>query len=183
MTHLSYRTLALKGCLILLFSFAYLPATTIAQTSPSIDVSSELDAETTDRFTESNAFRIITNRDNSVNLVVSMGGIAIQFSDEFLNNLEEEIKNSDENTSEASALADVIRSMVGSGVRTILDHAILIPYYEINSVSYSDGRIVITDVNGEEIFNDLEINDKQVMEDFSGRDARRFVAEAEKRLI
>jgi hypothetical protein len=39
------------------------------------------------------------------------------------------------------------------------------------------------DLNGNEIFDELEINDTQVMDDFSRRDARRFVADAERRLI
>jgi hypothetical protein len=113
---------------------------------------------------------------------VAESGIAIQFSDQFMDNLEDEI-NSEDGDSDNSVLAKTIKSMVSSGVRTILDHAILIPFYEIGSVSYEDGRIIVTDVNGEEIFDDLEVNDVQVMEDFSRRDSRRFVADAEKRLI
>jgi len=167
----------------MLLSVAFFPSTSQAQNNPSIGVSSDIDAETTDRFSESSAIRLITNNDESVDLSVTDGGVAIQFSDKFLENLEDGIKKSEDQTGEASAIAEAIRSMVGSGVRTLLDHAILIPYFEIGSVSYSDGRILITDLNGDDIFSDLEINDKQVMGDFSRRDARRFVADCEKRLI
>jgi hypothetical protein len=113
---------------------------------------------------------------------VAETGIAIQFSEQFMDNLDDEI-NSADGDGDNSVLAKTIKSMVSSGVRTILDHAILIPFYEIGSISYEDGRIIITDMNGEELFEDLEVNDKQVMEDFSRRDSRRFVADAEKLLI
>lgn len=183
MDRFKYITRTLTGCLIMILSVALLPSTLLAQNNPSIGVSSDIDAETTDRFTESDAIRLITNKDETVDLAVTDSGVAIQFSDKFLENLEDGIKNSEEETGEASAFADAIRSMVGSGVRTLLDHAILIPYFEIGSVSYSEGRIIITDVNGKDMLEDLEINDKQVMDDFSRRDARRLVDDAEKRLI
>jgi len=166
-----------------LFSLLSLLSISSALQAQNIEMPSDIDADAVDRFTESNTIRFITNSDESVNLIVAEAGIAIQFSDEFLNNLEHEIKNEGDENSEASKLGDVIRSMVGSGVRSILDHAILIPFYEIGSISYEDGRIYITDVNGNELFENLEINDKQVMEDFSRRDSRRFVSDTEKLLI
>lgn len=167
---------------VTLFSlFSLLSISSVLQ-AQSIDMPSDIDADPVERFSESNTIRFITNSDESVNLIVAETGIAIQFSDQFLDNLDDEI-NSEEGDGENSVLAETIKSMVSSGVRTILDHAILIPFYEIGSVSYEDGRIILTDVNGEEIFDDLEINDTQVMEDFSRRDSRRFVADAEKLLI
>ena len=166
-----------------LFSLLSLLSISSALHAQNIEMPSDIDADAVDRFTESNTIRFITNSYESVNLIVAEAGIAIQFSDEFLNNLEHEIKNEGDENSEASKLGDVIRSMVGSGVRSILDHAILIPFYEIGSISYEDGRICITDVNGNELFENLEINDKQVMEDFSRRDSRRFVSNVEKLLI
>jgi hypothetical protein len=165
--------------LISLFTLLSISSAVHAQ---NIEMPSDIDADAVDRFSESDVVRFITNRDESVNLIVAESGIAIQFSDQFMDNLEDEI-NSEDGDSDNSVLAKTIKSMVSSGVRTILDHAILIPFYEIGSVSYEDGRIIVTDVNGEEIFDDLEVNDVQVMEDFSRRDSRRFVADAEKRLI
>jgi len=165
-----------------LFSVLSLLSISSVLHAQNIEMPSDIDADAVDRFSESNAIRFITNSDETVNLIVAETGIAIQFSDQFMNNLEDEI-NSNESDGDDSVLAKTIKSMVSSGVRTILDHAILIPFYEIGSVSYKDGRIYITDVNGKELFEDLEINDKQVMEDFSRRDSRRFVADAEKLLI
>ena len=165
-----------------LFSLLSLLSISSVLHAQNIEMPSDIDADAVDRFSEPNTIRFITNSDETVNLIVAETGIAIQFSDQFMNNLEDEI-NSKESDGDDSVLAKTIKAMVSSGVRTILDHAILIPFYEIGSVSYKDGRIYITDVNGNELFEDLEINDKQVMEDFSRRDSRRFVADAEKLLI
>jgi hypothetical protein len=176
-----YRLLKKSNATALISLFTLLSISSAVH-AQNIEMPSDIDADAVDRFSESDVVRFITNRDESVNLIVAESGIAIQFSDQFMDNLEDEI-NSEDGDSDNSVLAKTIKSMVSSGVRTILDHAILIPFYEIGSVSYEDGRIIVTDVNGEEIFDDLEVNDVQVMEDFSRRDSRRFVADAEKRLI
>lgn len=168
---------------ILILGASLLTDISMAQQNGPVHVSSDVDSEVVARFSESNAVRIITSRDRSVNLVVADVGIAVQFTDRFLDDLEDEIHESEKNVDESSTVANVITSMVGSGVRTLLDHSILIPFHEISGITLDDGRIVIIDANGKEIFEDLEINDKQVMEDFSRRDARRFVADAEQRLI
>ena len=180
---LSKSTLPYSGLLALFLFIVATPFQTQAQSNSNFNVSSDIDAETIDRVTRDSSIRLITNSDDSVELAVTNSGIAIQFSDKFLENLDNEIKNSDDESGEESVLADAIRSMVSSGVRSVLNHAILIPYYEIGSVSYSEGRIVITDLDGKEIFKDLEINDRKVIDDFSRRDARRFVADAERMLI
>ena len=183
MTHIACRIQVLSARLLFLFGLLSLSSVTYAQNGSNITISSDVDAETVDRFSESEVVRFITNSDESVNLMVAQTGIAIQFSDRFLNDLDDEILNSEDENSEATAFEKAIRAMVGSGVRTLLDHAILIPFYELSSVRYDDGRIHVTDINGEDIFENLEVNDKQIMEDFSRRDSRRFVADAEKRLI
>lgn len=186
---LSKSQLSLAGLFALILIFVSTPFQLQAQsnsnsnTNSKFNVSSDIDAETIDRVDRNSSVRLITNRDESVDLAVTNSGIAIQFSDKFLENLDNEINSSENDSGEKSAFGDAIRSMVSSGVRSLLEHAILIPYYEIGSVSYSDGRIIITDLDGKEIFNDLEMNDKQVMDDFSRRDARRFVADAERMLI
>lgn len=173
------KSILVSTALLSLFTLLSISSSAHAQ---SIEMPSDIDADAVDRFSDSNTIRFITNSDESVNLIVAETGIAIQFSDQFMDNLEDEI-NSDSGEGDNSMLSKTIKSMVSSGVRTILDHAILIPFYELGSVSYEDGRIIITDMNGEELFEDLEVNDKQVMEDFSRRDSRRFVADAEKLLI
>lgn len=183
MKKLLYTTLPFIGILIVSLGLSFLPELSHAQNNRTIKISSDVDSEVVERFTESSSERIITTRNKSVDLVISNTGLAIQFTDDFLNDLEEEIRDSDNKEDESSKIEKIILSMAGSGVRALLDHAIVIPFHEIEDVRYDEGRIIIKDRNGEEIFGDLEINDQRIVEDFNRRDARRFVADAEKRLI
>lgn len=143
----------------------------------------DIDADITHRLHHNDAEYAMTTREGSVDLLVAHDAILIQFSDRFLEGLEEEIRADEErNYDEASVLADVIKSMVSNGVRKMLDHALTIPLHEIREVYYEDGRLYIIDREGEELFGDLEIDDVDVMEDFSRRDSRRFVAAVERKM-
>ncbi len=143
----------------------------------------DIDADITQRLHPRDAEYAMTTREGSVDLLVTDDAIQIQFSDRFLAELEDEIRDDeDQDYHEASVLADVIKSMVTTGVKKLLDHALIIPLYEISEVYYDDGRLYIIDREGDEIFEDLEIDDVDVMEDFSRRDARRFVAAVERRM-
>jgi len=70
--------------------------------------------------------------------------------------------------------------MVKSGVNTLLDRALAIPLYEISEVSYTDGTLIIKNLDGTEIFKDIKVDNNKLMQDFSRRDARRFVGHAER---
>lgn len=178
-----YKYLPFFSILILFLGLTSLPDFSHAQNNRTIKISSDVDSEVVERFTESSAERIITSRSKSVDLVISNKGVAIQFTDDFLNDLEGEIRDSENKGDESSKIEKIILSMASSGVRALLDHAIVIPFHEISDVSYHERRIIITDISGQELFGELEINNQLVVEDFSRRDARRFVADAEKRLI
>ena len=144
----------------------------------------DIDADITDRLHHDEAEYAMATREGSVELLVTNDAVLIQFTDRFLDNLADEISDDDDHYEyeEASVLADVIKSMVTSGVRKLLDHALTIPMYEIREVYYEDGRLYIINRDGDEIFEDLEIDDVDVMEDFSRRDARRFVSAVERRM-
>lgn len=163
------------------FTILLMPLQTYSQTHFNHN---DIDTDVTDRLHHNDAEYAMTTREGSVELLVSHDAVLIQFTDHFLDNLADEIRDEDEHYDyeEASVLADVIKSMVTSGVRKLLDHALAIPMYEIRKVYYDDGRLYIIDRDGEEIFEDLEIDDVDVMEDFSRRDARQFVSVVERRM-
>jgi len=125
---------------------------------------------------------MITNRENSVDLVLTSESVVVQFTDDFLDELEKEIEH-ENSAPDESHLADIIRSAVSSGVRTMLSKAISVPYSEIESIHYEYGRIILMDKNGEELFTNLEVSDTDIMEDFKRRDAKRFVSKAERKLF
>lgn len=142
----------------------------------------DLDADFEARLNPRDADFAMTTREGSVELLVDDDDIFIQFSDQFLSELKDEIEE-DDDFEEASVFADLLKSMITSGVRSLLDHSLVIPIYEISDVYYEDGRLHIIDQEGDEIFDDLEIEGKDVMEDFSRRDANRFINIVEKRMF
>ncbi len=142
----------------------------------------DMDVEFVPRMAHSEAVYAITTQEGSVDLLITDSSILIQFSDDGLANIAKEIEKETSPASEKSHLAAVIRNMVKSGVSTLLDRAMAIPLYEISDVYYSDGTLVIKNRHGDEIFNDIDIGNKKVMQDFSRRDARRFVGHAERLL-
>lgn len=175
MNSIQYFTKALLGIALLI---AIMPTDVLAQRSV---IAYDSDAEIIPRVVTTETDITITNNDNSVDLMIVDDMIVVQFTSAFLNKVSEEIKESEKST-RSSYLEDVIRAMVSSGVRTLLDRALAIPFSEIVSVTYENGAIKIVNINGNVIFEEFEINDIYVMEDFSRRDARRFVEEANKRL-
>lgn len=141
----------------------------------------DVDADITRRLDHRDAEYSMTTQEGSIDMLVTRRDIFVQFSDEFMDNLEDEIED-DNDYDEASVLGDILKSMITSGVRGMLDHAVAIPIRDIKEIYYEDGRIYIIDYDDDEIFRDLEIDDVDVMEDFSRRDARRFVASVEKQM-
>lgn len=158
------------------------PVLSSAQDSSHFSIDEEIDVDFVPRLTHDEAEFAITTREKSVDLLLTPSTIVIQFTDSFMDKIDDEI-NDEADAEDSAVVGEVIRSMVSSGIRTLLDRAMAIPLTEISEISYDEGRIIIKDRDGDEIFRDLEIDDKNVMEDFSRRDARRFVAAAEKRMI
>lgn len=153
-----------------------------AQRSGSSFITTEsVNGEIVPRLQHNAADYAITTREGSVDLMIAGEAILIQFTDRFLEGIEKEIKS--EAKDNDTHFANVIRSMVSSGVTTLLDRALSIPFSEISEVYYKDGRLFIMNHEGRELFDNLDIDGKQVMEDFRRRDARRFAEEAESRMI
>jgi hypothetical protein len=166
----------------LLFFVMLMPVLSTAQDSNHFSIDDDINVDFVSRLTHDEAEFAITTREKSIDLLLTPSMIVIQFTDAFMDQIDDEINN-DSDADDSAVVGEVIRSMVSSGIRTLLDRAMAIPLTEISEISYDEGRIIITDRDGNEIFRDLEIDDKKVMEDFSRRDARRFVAAAEKRMI
>lgn len=167
---------------VVAFTLLVIPSQTAAQHNDIFTGHDDLDANITDRLHHRDAEYAMTTREGSVDLMLTDNSIVIQFSDRFLTDLDDEIR-SEADVDEASVLAEVLTSMISSGVNSLLNHALEIPIREIREVYYKDGKLHIIDYDGEEIFGELEIDDTNIMEDFSRRDARRFVSEAERRMI
>lgn len=166
---------------ILFFTFIAavisLPATVSGQSIIINSSESDLESEIVPRLNSSDAEASLMNREKMVDLMINADRLIIQFTDTYLENLHSEIQGKDE---EESVAAEIIRSMVGSGVRTLLDRAISFSLNDIKDIRYRDNTLEIYDMNDVLIFEDLEIDGTYIMQDFNPREARRFIASAEK---
>lgn len=165
---------------LFLFLIAALPDSSTAQKSQPFITAQDIDADIVQRVTPDQATEAIRTRGGSVDLMLTDSRLVIQFSDQFLKNIEEEI--SKEKSGE-SGFADMILSAVSGGVTSLLNRAMAIPLHELREIRYDEGRLIIIHQNGKEIFNDLEVDGAEVMEDFNPDDGYRFAAAAERLMI
>lgn len=140
----------------------------------------DINGELMPRLAQSEADFGMTTNEGSVEMLILDSAIYMQFSDRFMDDLEQEIN---EEESDDSAFAEAIKAAVTSGVRSMLNRSLLIPISQISEIGYENGRLIMKDYDGEELFEDLDINGVEVMEDFRPRDARKFISIAEKRMI
>lgn len=115
----------------------------------------------------------IQTRNGDVALLLVGNTLVMQLTDRGLGRVERDI---DEDTKEEGAFARFISGVVRSGVRSLLDHGIEYPLAELREARYEDGRLVLIDRDGDEIFDDVEINDTDVMRSFAPAEARAFAA-------
>jgi len=174
---LCYKIALFVSAFILLTAF---PQTADAQKSIQI-YDDEMQAEIVPRVSHEEADAAITSDNGKVELLLFEEKIILQFSDMKLDLIADEIREEKEYND--SHFVNILLSMVSSGVRTLLDRGLAIPLYEISEMSYTGNRLVIKNLEGTEIFRDVNIDDKPLMELFSRRDARRFIAEVERRMI
>lgn len=173
-----YSPLSLSIIVLLIF----LPDLSSAQNSGTFITSNQTEAELVPRFPTGDAEFHITTNENSVNLLLTNSAIFLQFTDDYLEKISEDIHGKNE-PEESAHFAAVLRAALSSGVRTLLDRAITVPLDEIEEIYYDNGRLFIINRDGKDMFEGAEIEDIEIMEDFSRRNARRFVAEAERRMI
>ncbi|MFO7799640.1 hypothetical protein [Rhodohalobacter sp.] len=172
----------LLSALAVILLFISFPLQTAAQENGTFISSNQTEAEIVPRYPKNDAEYHITTQEKSVTLLLTNSAIYLQFTDEYLEKIADDIRGKNE-SDDSGHFGDVLRSAISSGVQTLLDRAITIPLDEIEEIDYENGRLVITNNDGEEMFEEAEIEDVLIMEDFSRRDARRFVGESEKRMI
>lgn len=172
----------LLSALSVVLLFISFPLQTAAQDSGTFITSNQTEAEIVPRYPKNDAEYHITTKENSVTLLLTNSAIFLQFTDDYLEKIADDIRGKNE-SDDSDHFGAVLRSAISSGVQTLLDRAITVPLNEIEEISYENGRLIIINRDGEEIFEEAEVEDVLIMEDFSRRDARRFVAESEKRMI
>jgi len=120
-------------------------------------------------------FAMLTE-DRAAALVLTRDRVAIQLSDRALRDLDREISR-EKDDEDGGVIADAIKGAILGSVRALLDHSLECPVEDLRDVRYRDGRLILITEDGDRIFEDLNINDHEVLEGFSEHDALAFVRE------
>jgi hypothetical protein len=118
---------------------------------------------------------VMATRDGAVELLLTPRRVALQLSDRTMREIDREMDRELED--EDGVLADAIKSAVIGGVRAMLRHSLECPMDELRDARYRDGRLELVTVDGERVFEDIEIDDRDLLESFRAQDARAFVEE------
>jgi len=124
---------------------------------------------------QSRARFVMLTDDRSAEMLLTRDVVAVQLSDRTLRRIDREFER--ERDEEDGALADAIKGAVLGGVRAMLDHSLACPVRELRDVRLRDGRLELIDRDGHRVFDDLEVDDHDLLECFAPEDARAFVEE------
>jgi hypothetical protein len=114
--------------------------------------------------------------DRAVALVLTGDVVAFQLSDRAFRDLDRDIAR-EKHDDEDDVIGGAIKSAILGGVRALLDHSLECPVEDLRDVRYRDGRLILITQDGDRIFEDLSINDNEVLESFSEHDAQVFARE------
>ena len=115
----------------------------------------------------------MTTTDDVASLLLTRRVVALQLTERALADIGREMDDDDDG--DGGFIGRMVASVVKSSVRTVLRRSLEIPIDDVRSVDYRGGRLVITTEEGERVFDEVEVNDTEVMERFSRRDAEEFV--------
>ncbi len=163
MSHLA-RALSLAALLagLLIATSAQAEAQTVSVRT-SNDTS---DSRITRRMDERDALSVIRSRNDDAMLLLSSQELVLQLTDATLGKVASDV--------DSAAATNLLSRMFRASLATLLDNAIAI---ELDAIAHAraDGtRLVIVNHEGKEVLDNVEVNGRQVMEDFDPADAKRF---------
>jgi hypothetical protein len=115
----------------------------------------------------------ITTTNDVASLLLTGRVVALQLTEHGLVRIDQEMDDDDDG--DGGFIGRFVASVVKSSVRTVMRHSLQIPIEDVRDVQYRGGRLVVTTEDGDRVFDQVEVNDTDVMESFSRRDAEEFV--------
>ncbi len=113
-------------------------------------------------------------RDGSAVLLLTRDRVAVQLSDRTMRQIDRELREEDEGDDDG-VLAEVIRGAVMGSVRAMLNHSVECPIADLDDVRYRGGRLELITADGGRLFEDMQVDDRDLLESFWPADARAFV--------
>ena len=125
---------------------------------------------------EEGAEAAIRTRDRRVALLLLDTSVVLQLTDRGLREVQDD--SMDDRTS--SAGGRILAAVVRAGVSSMLDHGIAYRLSALRRAYVRDGRLVLEDRAGRDVFGDVEVNERRPMESFAPAQAQRFAAKLDR---
>ena len=120
----------------------------------------------------------LRTRDRSAALLLMDSTIVLQFTNR---GLEDVNRKSDDTT--ASVGERFFARLAMAGVVTLLDHGIAYRLDALGEARSEGSRLVLVDRKGKRIFEDVDVNGRQVLESFVPDEAERFAVELNRAIL
>jgi hypothetical protein len=114
----------------------------------------------------------LRTRDRHAAVLLNDTTLVLQLTDRGLANVTD---HADEDTSRTVG-GRILARMLGAGLAEMLDHGIAYRLSSLREAREDGGRLVLVDTQGRRVFDEVEVNGRRVMDDFSPADAERFAA-------
>ncbi|HEX8274313.1 MAG TPA: hypothetical protein VF615_16875 [Longimicrobiaceae bacterium] len=121
----------------------------------------------------------IATRDGKVALLLTRDEVVMQLTDRALRDIRREMAEDmdEDDDGEEGFLEGIVQAAVRRSVSSMLNRSVEYPVSDLRDVQYRGGRLLFTTRDGERVFENVNVNDTDVMESFSEADARAFVRE------
>ena len=114
----------------------------------------------------------LRSRDRAFAVLLNDTTVVLQMTDRGLDEVGRRIE-----TDSASGIGSrILARMLGAGVVGLLDHGIAHRLSALREARVEGTRLVLENVEGKRVFEDVDVNGRHVMDDFSPAEAERFAA-------
>jgi hypothetical protein len=116
----------------------------------------------------------LRTRGREVEMLLTDTALVLQMTDRGLRRMKEGV---DDDASRQSAGARIFAKMIGAGLGEMFDHGIGYRLSALREARADGDRLVLLDLEGKRVFDEVEINGRNALEDLSPAEARWFANE------
>lgn len=170
---MSIRISRLARALVVMSSVALLATSADAQGTAKVPSDTSWIVQ---RVPLSRAASSLRTRDAQAAVLLMDTTLVLQFTDEGLQRMKAGIRDS----TPQELGARIFARMMGAALGELFDHGIAYDLRALRSARVEGNRLVLENLAGKRIFDNVEVNGRDVMDDFSPAEAARFAAAVNK---
>jgi hypothetical protein len=127
-----------------------------------------------DRHDPDRARLAIRTRTGNAELLLTRDLVALQLSDQGLASVRRQLRETREQSGAGNPVG-WFESVLFAAVGSFLDHSAECDLADVREARYVEGRLVLESYDGKDLFEHIDVDDRDVLASFSPDDARRFV--------